>query len=208
MLFQDLLAPHYSPSQLEAFFATLPTAPHLTTLRVNTLKYTAQRAKSLLEEHFKSRNEPFEVQISADFDDILLVPGAINTAPIEPSVKGKERYCIIDIKMLTHSTEIVVDVDCAAALLRGADLFTVGILGMDENSKQLRNQFLFNQFVVEEGDLVSVWVDVEGKCLKGSKRAAFSGLSKRFIGNGHCELVRQRKRRHYTLYLPSIPLLV
>ncbi len=37
--------------------------------------------------------------------------------------------------MFVKLLEIVVDVECGAALLRGADLFAVGVLGMDESSK-------------------------------------------------------------------------
>ena len=38
--------------------------------------------------------------------------------------------------------------------------------------------------LVDKGDIVSVWVDLEGKCLKGWKKR-FTGSSL-FIGNGRC----------------------
>jgi hypothetical protein len=91
MLFQDLLSPYYSSTQINAFFSILSTSPSVTTIRVNTLKYTAIQAKALLEAHFAEYQEPFQVQISPDFPDLLLIPSIrrpSSLAPIEPSQKG------------------------------------------------------------------------------------------------------------------------
>lgn len=91
MLFGELLETFCSPSQVEAFFQLLPTAPKCTTLRVNTLKYTVEEAQRLLQQHFNSRGEPFQVQISPDFTDALLVPSIPFSAPsITPATKGKQ----------------------------------------------------------------------------------------------------------------------
>jgi 16S rRNA C967 or C1407 C5-methylase (RsmB/RsmF family) len=67
------------------------------------------------------------------------------------------------------SKEIIVDCEGGSAVLRGADVFVPGILGMVDG--------------IVVGEKVSVWADLEGKCIKGWKRA-FTGGSKRFLGNG------------------------
>lgn len=71
---------------------------------------------------------------------------------------------------------MIVDCACAAALLRGADLFVPGVLGMSES--------------IRKNDQVSVWADLERKCLKGWKRHFESG-PKLFIGNGICLFSRE-----------------
>ena len=48
----------------------------------------------------------------------------------------------------------VIDLKCAQAILRGADLFVPGIVGLS--------------FDVRKGDLISIFADLNGKCLKGS----------------------------------------
>lgn len=51
-------------------------------------------------------------------------------------------------------------------------------------------KYFFTFDVVEAGDSVSVWADLEGKCLKGSKRAGFPS-ERLFIGNGQSQVVRK-----------------
>ncbi len=88
MLFEELLARYYTRDQLEGFFSILSTAPKVTTLRVNTLKYTAPEAKSLLEDHFSDQKAPFQVQISTEFPDLLFIPSIPSSLVITPSEKG------------------------------------------------------------------------------------------------------------------------
>ena len=49
--------------------------------------------------------------------------------------------------------EVVVGVLCGMALLRGAHVYAPGVLGVEAG--------------VEAGMAVSVWADVDGKCLQG-----------------------------------------
>jgi methyltransferase NSUN6 len=85
--------------------------------------------------------------------------------------------------------EIIVDCSSGASLLRGADLYVAGIIGMNEFGT---NFFLFSFFffyiLVFNGDLVSIWADLDGNCSKGSKKIYLG--RKIFIGNGICQVNR------------------
>lgn len=72
-----------------------------------------------------------------------------------------------------HETQVIVDQSCGLAVLRGAHVFVPGVIAAPAGLKK--------------GDLVSVFVDLEKKCLKGSHR--FDG-NKFFIGNGIMKVSR------------------
>lgn len=48
--------------------------------------------------------------------------------------------------ILIHFAEIIVDAECGAALLRGAHLYAIGIIGMDEGGKSDEDRELFSTF--------------------------------------------------------------
>eukprot|EP00058_Branchiostoma_floridae_P014033 XP_002599521.1 hypothetical protein BRAFLDRAFT_80967 [Branchiostoma floridae] len=73
-----------------------------------------------------------------------------------------------------HTKEIMVDIHCGAAILRGAHIFAPGVLGATAD--------------VQAGDQVSVYVDVEGKCLRGFQKP-YSG-PRVFVGNGVARMSR------------------
>ncbi|KAK3109203.1 hypothetical protein FSP39_025417 [Pinctada imbricata] len=70
--------------------------------------------------------------------------------------------------------EVIVDLSCGMSVLRGADVFVQGIMGAPPN--------------MLAGDHVSVYADLDGKCLKGSNKV-YTG-NKTYVGNG----VAQRSR--------------
>lgn len=89
-MLRTFLQQFYSENDLDSFFQILPTAPKMTTIRVNTLKCSRQEAKKLLEAHFAATNEPFTVLESEDFDDLLLIPSIeVPSSSIIPADKGK-----------------------------------------------------------------------------------------------------------------------
>ena len=68
---------------------------------------------------------------------------------------------------------MIIDLKCAQAILRGADLFVPGVIGLS--------------FGVKSGDLISIYADLSGKCLKGSDANVFMATSANslyFVGNG------------------------
>ncbi|KAL2912939.1 hypothetical protein HK105_207610 [Polyrhizophydium stewartii] len=70
--------------------------------------------------------------------------------------------------------EVIVDIPCANAVLRGADIYAVGVHAAEAP--------------LRPGDPVSVFVDLDGRCLRGQSKR-YTG-SKVFIGNGHALLGR------------------
>merc|ERR1719239_477554 len=70
--------------------------------------------------------------------------------------------------------QIVVDLPCGMAVLRGANVFSQGILACPHSLKV--------------GDLVSVYSDIDPKCLKGSS-GVYQG-NKIHVGNGIAQVSR------------------
>ncbi|KRZ92902.1 putative methyltransferase NSUN6 [Trichinella sp. T8] len=128
--------------------------PLYSTVRVNTMKIGIHQAKErmeiLLSEQYKAKeNKKPEVSLHWCLKDVLVLTGS---GPHE-----KEPF----------PTEIYVDKKCGKSVLRGADIYSVGILGS-------------NRFA--EGSNVSVYMDLEGKCRLGWKRPY--DKRKLFLGNG------------------------
>lgn len=71
--------------------------------------------------------------------------------------------------------EIIVDISCASAVLRGAHIFAPGVLAMQTNTKI--------------NELVNVFVDIEGKCKKGLN-VVYKSNQKQFIGIGLVKMQR------------------
>ncbi len=80
-----------------------------------------------------------------------------------------------------------MDALCGNAVLRGADIYSVGIVGCTASGNQYQ-LYRFLTFAVDVGDIVSVYVDMDKECLKG-QTARYNGR-KQFIGNGVSSIVR------------------
>ncbi|KXJ16343.1 putative methyltransferase NSUN6 [Exaiptasia diaphana] len=133
----------------------LGTPPLYTTVRVNTLKVSVKDAKTelkaILDKQCQEKDWPsFIVNTHSDISDILVIPGT-----------GPERCIPVD-------KEIIVDVHCGTAVLRGADIFAPGIIGAHTG--------------IRKNDTVSIYVDLETKCRKGFAKPYLG--NKLFIGNG------------------------
>ena len=73
----------------------------------------------------------------------------------------------------------IIDLKCAQAIFRGADLFIVGIVGLS--------------FDVKKGDLISIFADLNQKCLKGSDAYGYfesNSKSMLLVANGWAEYSR------------------
>lgn len=75
----------------------------------------------------------------------------------------------------SDSKEVVVDLQCAAAILRGANIYGPGILAMQSNTKL--------------NELVNIYADIEGTCKKGTN-VVFNSSRKLFIGIGLVKMQR------------------
>ncbi|XP_063777620.1 tRNA (cytosine(72)-C(5))-methyltransferase NSUN6 isoform X2 [Pseudophryne corroboree] len=132
--------------------------PSFTTVRVNTLLASVEHVKQLLGEEIRKQfpGVIIPIQQHPKLNDLLLIP------VIGPR-KTLER----------HPVQVIVGAQCGNAVLRGAHVYSAGILSA---SKWMKT-----------GDNVSVYSDVEGKCRRGATE--FDG-TKVFIGNGISELSR------------------
>ncbi|XP_049778895.1 tRNA (cytosine(72)-C(5))-methyltransferase NSUN6 isoform X1 [Schistocerca cancellata] len=81
----------------------------------------------------------------------------------------------LDIKQ----QEVIVDVACGVAVLRGADVFAPGVMGMQTGA--------------QIGDIVSVFADVSKNCKKGLQ-CVYPDDQKYFVGNG---IVRMSRKQLY-----------
>lgn len=139
----------------------MSSPPAFTTLRLNTRINTAaelcDQVTELLSERYRSMSRvPPKVQLHPQLHDCCIVEnyGPFNREPVDK--------------------EVIIDVSCGMAVLRGANIFTAGILAMSQG--------------VQCGDTVSVYVDMEGRCRKGLVKR-FDGV-KLHVGNGRAEVSR------------------
>ncbi|XP_075683698.1 tRNA (cytosine(72)-C(5))-methyltransferase NSUN6 isoform X2 [Rhinoderma darwinii] len=131
--------------------------PSFTTVRVNLRMTSVEHAKRLLsEEIHKFPSVVIPIHHHPQLNDLLLIP-----------VIGPRRA------LKQHPVQVIVGSQCGSAVLRGAHVYSAGILSATKWMK--------------EGDEVSVYSDIEGKCKRGATE--FDGV-KVFIGNGISELSR------------------
>lgn len=122
----------------------LMQTPPVTTIRVDLMRPSAvesikDRVRALFNTHYGSdKNVSF---VEHPFMPELVGISALSTGCTLPEEITKRR-------------EVIVDSNCGRSILRGAHVFAPGVLAM---SKQC-----------SEGDLVNVFVDLQGKCKKGS----------------------------------------
>ncbi|XP_035688833.1 tRNA (cytosine(72)-C(5))-methyltransferase NSUN6-like isoform X1 [Branchiostoma floridae] len=140
----------------------LSLPPGYTTVRVCTVNRTRdlirEELQQLLKKEYSNKAAPCPpVEPHPVLPDVLVIP---TTGP-HPNLQH-------------HTKEIMVDIHCGAAILRGAHIFAPGVLGATAD--------------VQAGDQVSVYVDVEGKCLRGFQKP-YSG-PRVFVGNGVARMSR------------------
>ncbi|XP_055881334.1 tRNA (cytosine(72)-C(5))-methyltransferase NSUN6-like isoform X3 [Biomphalaria glabrata] len=140
---------------------TLP--PLYTTLRINSVENDPDN-NILLEEiqlHLKKQTDAlcrpeYNMFIHPVLKDCLLIQN-----------RGPKTIDVVD-------KEIIVDLSCGMAVLRGAHVFKVGIMGAPMS--------------LRAGDVVSVYADLDGHCLKGT--ATCYSNQKLFVGNGVAHVSR------------------
>lgn len=132
--------------------------PSFTTVRVNTRLTSVENAKQLLREEIQKQFPSVVIPIyqHPQLQDLLLIP-----------VIGPRRA------LKQHPVQVIVGAQCGSAVLRGAHVYSAGILSATKWMKA--------------GDEVSVYSDIEGQCKRGATE--FDG-TKVFIGNGISELSR------------------
>ena len=128
------------------------------TPRVNTLKATREEVISKLVQHLDTLETKFRVSAHSSVKDAVVIRGRQT---------GKEEL------ELGPKTVLVGEM-CGLAVLRGADVFSPGIVSLAPS--------------IRPGDSVSVLADINSKCLRGAKQ--FEGET-RHVGNGVLKVSRE-----------------
>ncbi|XP_057191143.1 tRNA (cytosine(72)-C(5))-methyltransferase NSUN6 isoform X2 [Triplophysa rosa] len=145
----------------EALLSCLSHPPMFTCVRVSTHLHTLTDIQHKLQQHVTQiscrdgSGSPAVIHTHPHLPDVLLVP-----------VHGPR---CVDLQ----GSEVIVGAQCGSAVLRGAHVFTPGVLSTPK--------------FLKAGDVVSVFSDIEGKCTRGAKE--FQG-KKVFLGNGVSEVHR------------------
>lgn len=136
--------------------------PQYTTLRINTKAATACEALACLRDELQKQCEArgipaFDVRLHPVLPDCLLVH---NRGPRIPEEQAEK--------------EVIVDLACGMAVLRGADVFKQGIMGAPSN--------------MVAGERVRVMADLDGSCLRGFTKEYHR--RKMYVGTGVTTLSR------------------
>ncbi|KAL5007716.1 hypothetical protein ScPMuIL_016522 [Solemya velum] len=158
------LGKHKCEEEFLRLLDQLGSPPLFTTLRVNIHNSDCEHIIPLLQEEINKQCDKrgichFDILKHHSLKDVVVIKNRGPNLNLEQSEK-----------------EVIVDLACGMAVLRGADVFVQGIMaahpGMNENT------------------LVSVFADVEGACRKGFVKQ-FTGR-KIFIGNGVAKFSRDK----------------
>lgn len=144
-------------------------APTTTTYRVNLLKSTPELFKTEIQEILKTRYKtPPKIETYSDIPELVCI------GPTEKALNPTE-----------GQKEIIVDSCCAAAVLRGAHIYAIGVLAMESGTKI--------------NDIVNVYADLAQKCKKGLN-IRYGSKEKVYLGQG--KVLMQR----YQIYRTEGPL--
>eukprot|EP00057_Strongylocentrotus_purpuratus_P011426 XP_011665900.1 PREDICTED: LOW QUALITY PROTEIN: putative methyltransferase NSUN6 [Strongylocentrotus purpuratus] len=143
---------------------TLPIPPAYTIVRVNDLSSDREEVHQLLQKHINKQYEhkpfaPPTVVPHPLLRDVLVIPS------------GHQRD---DAELKPDSKEVIVDLACGMAVLRGAEVFAPGVMAAP--------------VAMNRGDTVAVYSDVKGLCRRGMT-TRFEG-ERLFLGNGRAMMSR------------------
>lgn len=137
-------------------------APKFTTFRVNSLVTSPLRFMETLK---KQLEELALNRTSAGLDST--VPPIWHN-PILPEVVGFGSWSR-NVELNRHESEVIVDPQCGAAVLRGAHVFVPGVIGMMPGATR--------------GDIVSIYANIGSTCKRGWTHKLEED-ERYFVGNG------------------------
>lgn len=139
----------------------LSVPPKFTTVRVNTLKINLKVAEETVRDYVQKLYVNKSSKTPVIYSHPILSDLLI--------IKSSE-----NLNVIPGFKEVIVRKLCGAAVMRGAHVYGQGVLSVNPN--------------IAVGEKVSVYADIEEKCLRGCKM--FQG-KKRFVGNG---IARQSRK--------------
>lgn len=86
--------------------------------------------------------------------------------------------------LVQQRKKIIVGIQCGNSVLRGANVYAPGVLGAPKSKLYCMYYLhvIFSPIDLSKGDYVSVYSDIDMKCLKGTARE-YDGETM-FVGNG------------------------
>lgn len=144
----------------------LQKTPKITTIRINLLRTSGDVVKSHISEMLtKLEYLPScpKVELFEAIPELILIHGMDES--------------LICCQPHPEYKEIIVDVSCAAAILRGSHIYSPGVVAMQSNTKI--------------NEMVNVFVDIEGLCKKGTN-IIYTSSQKLFIGIGQVKMQRHQ----------------
>ncbi|CAH0555236.1 unnamed protein product [Brassicogethes aeneus] len=146
-------------SKLENTLKWLCKFPKITSYRINTLKCNIDDIKTILQGLLtQTLGNVIVLKIHPLLSDVLILNHSYENKNIN-----------------SHDKEVIIDPDCAAAVLRGAHIYAPGVMGLVSG--------------VQLNDKISIYADLSKKCKKGFQKT-YTDENKLFIGNG---LVKMRR---------------
>ncbi|XP_055383483.1 tRNA (cytosine(72)-C(5))-methyltransferase NSUN6 [Condylostylus longicornis] len=134
-------------------------SPKHTTYRINLLKTTREEAKSYITKIIEAKfRKPPSIFLLDEVPEVLCISSIDEIPVFNPELK-----------------EVIVDIYCGSALLRGAHVYGPGVLAMNTGT-QLNEK-------------VNVFADLAGKCKKGTN-VFYDCKEKVFIGIGITKMQR------------------
>ncbi|KAG1650509.1 putative methyltransferase NSUN6 [Nymphon striatum] len=148
--------------------------PAFTVIRVNTLKISVEEVIQDLEKYL--------IKTGTSYDSIFCFQQYEEKQCLVPKVS---KHSIINDIIVVQSCgllkncvpceqEVIVDLQCGMAVLRGADVYVPGIMATSSS--------------MQKDDKVAVYADLHRLCRKGQKQE-FNG-QKLFVGNGRTNISR------------------
>ncbi|PIK62540.1 putative methyltransferase NSUN6 isoform X1 [Apostichopus japonicus] len=151
-----------SRQEFQKLLEQMSYPPVYSTLRVNTHTHDIDQIKGDVENKLEEAESDhrFEVKKHPVLIDTLIVK-SLSMAGDDFQPRSK--------------IEVIIDPYCGSAVLHGANIFGRGVIGLSKGASQ--------------GDQVSIYVDLAGKCRRGFKEQYQK--EKAFIANGILETSRQ-----------------
>lgn len=144
----------------------LQKTPKITTVRVNSLNVCTDDVVEHIQKMFEQCTYLPSVPLVECFDSI---PEIIMIHSIDEN--------LISTIPCSDRKEVIVDGACGAAVLRGAHIFSPGILAMQSNTKL--------------NEMVNIFADIEGLCKKGTN-VVYNSTEKVFVGVGQVKMQRHQ----------------
>ncbi|XP_074041233.1 tRNA (cytosine(72)-C(5))-methyltransferase NSUN6 isoform X2 [Leptinotarsa decemlineata] len=150
-----------SNEELQKILKWLCSFPKISSYRVNTLKCIPKDVLDLINKYCEEElDKQPKVEIHPSLSNVIII---IHSDPNESIIEK-------------HENEVIIDTDCASAVLRGAHIYAPGVIGMLSGSQL--------------NDKVSIYADTLKKCKKGLQKKFEE--QKIFIGNG---IVKMRRHQ-------------